>query len=265
MASSPSAWACSPSSERRSSTPSWSTPTASSDRRTCVSPLVVALGFAIDLIPTHAVGVAVQPAADADGLHGAGAHPLDSRPDDPGGQRDPVLLRHLRQLPEPEVPAPFIEVVDHKFDRELFSLDKAVFLGHEPAIVLHDLLGDGISAEFLSSVYLWSCRWCPGAGGLAGVVAQPRLRLLVRDVGALSPGPSARSPTTPCRRSVPASSTPGSTRRSTTNAGRLMNSLAKSRVWAVQTSSPSSIDSTNLLSGVAGFASLHVAMTCWSR
>jgi len=46
-----------------------------------------------------------------------------------------------------------------------------------------------------------------------------------------------------------------------TNAGRLMNSLANSRVWAVQTSSPSLIDSTNFLSGVAGFASLHVAIT----
>src|SRR3954470_9730445 len=50
---------------------------------------------------------------------------------------------------------PFIEGTDHKFDRELFITDKAVFLGHEPAIVLHDLLGDGLSAEILSSVYLW--------------------------------------------------------------------------------------------------------------
>ena len=46
-----------------------------------------------------------------------------------------------------------------------------------------------------------------------------------------------------------------------TNAGRLMNSLANSRVWAVQTTSPSLIDITNFLSGVAGFASLHVAIT----
>jgi membrane-associated phospholipid phosphatase len=40
-----------------------------------------------------------------------------------------------------------------------------------------------------------------------------------------------------------------------------MNSLANSRVWAVRTSSPSLMDNTNFLSGVAGFASLHVAIT----
>src|SRR5215217_7789403 len=39
---------------------------------------------------------------------------------------------------------PFIEGRGHKFDRELFSMDKALFLGHDPAIVLHKLLGDGI-------------------------------------------------------------------------------------------------------------------------
>src|ERR1700750_1912944 len=50
---------------------------------------------------------------------------------------------------------PFIEGIHHKFDRELFIIDKAIFLWHEPAIVLHDVLGDGISAEVLSSVYLW--------------------------------------------------------------------------------------------------------------
>jgi membrane-associated phospholipid phosphatase len=37
--------------------------------------------------------------------------------------------------------------------------------------------------------------------------------------------------------------------------------LANSRVWAVNTSAPSLLDVTNTLSGVAGFASLHVAIT----
>jgi membrane-associated phospholipid phosphatase len=46
-----------------------------------------------------------------------------------------------------------------------------------------------------------------------------------------------------------------------TNAGRLMTSLANSRVWAVNTSSPKLLDITNTLSGVAGFASLHIAIT----
>ncbi|MDN5894231.1 MAG: phosphatase PAP2 family protein [Nocardioides sp.] len=40
-------------------------------------------------------------------------------------------------------------------DRSLHLLDKAIFLGHEPATVLHDLLGTNLSAHFLSTIYLW--------------------------------------------------------------------------------------------------------------
>jgi hypothetical protein len=46
-----------------------------------------------------------------------------------------------------------------------------------------------------------------------------------------------------------------------TNAGRLMDSLANGRVWAINTTADSLRDSTSTLSGVAGFASLHVAIT----
>lgn len=42
-----------------------------------------------------------------------------------------------------------------KFDRELYLLDQAIFFGHKPAVVLHDLLGTTISAHFLSTIYLW--------------------------------------------------------------------------------------------------------------
>lgn len=45
--------------------------------------------------------------------------------------------------------------VDYKFDRPLHLLDQAIFLGHEPAVVLHSMLGTGIMAHFLSSIYLW--------------------------------------------------------------------------------------------------------------
>lgn len=40
-------------------------------------------------------------------------------------------------------------------DRSLHLLDKAIFLGHEPATVLHSVLGTNISAHVLSTIYLW--------------------------------------------------------------------------------------------------------------
>jgi PAP2 superfamily len=157
---------------------------------------------------------------------------------------------------------PFIEGVHHKFDRELFIIDKAVFLGHEPAIVLHDLLGDGLSAEILSSVYLWFLPLVPlalavwlvwsrnlGFGywfatsqciawtlGTASYYALPTL------------GPGFYHPW--LYQTI-----------DDTNAGHLMNSLANSRVWAVNTTAESLQSITSSLSGVAGFASLHVAIT----
>jgi hypothetical protein len=157
---------------------------------------------------------------------------------------------------------PFIEGVHHKFDRELFSIDKAVFLGHEPAIVLHDLLGDGISAEFLSSVYLWFLPLVPLA--LAVWLVWSRnlgfgywfacSQCIAWTLGTISYfalptlGPGFQHPW--LYQTV-----------EDTNAGHLMNSLANSRVWAINTSAPSLQNLTSTLSGVAGFASLHVAIT----
>ena len=42
-----------------------------------------------------------------------------------------------------------------KYDRPLHLLDQALFFGNEPALVLHDVLGTGIIAHFLSTIYLW--------------------------------------------------------------------------------------------------------------
>lgn len=41
------------------------------------------------------------------------------------------------------------------FDRELHLLDRTLFFGHEPATVLHDLLGTSFTAHLLSFIYLW--------------------------------------------------------------------------------------------------------------
>jgi hypothetical protein len=49
---------------------------------------------------------------------------------------------------------PFV-LSDKMYDRELHLLDKVLMFGHDPAIVLHDLLGTGITAWVLSFIYLW--------------------------------------------------------------------------------------------------------------
>jgi hypothetical protein len=157
---------------------------------------------------------------------------------------------------------PFILGKDHKFDRELFSLDRALFLGHEPAIVLHNLLGDGLSAEILSSVYLWFLPLVPLALAVWLVWSRnlgygywfATSQCVAWTLGTVSYyalptlGPGFYHPW--LYQTI-----------DDTNAGRLMNSLANSRVWAVNTSAPSLMDITSFLSGVAGFASLHVAIT----
>ena len=48
------------------------------------------------------------------------------------------------------------EAIGYKdYDRPLHLLDQAIFFGNEPALVLHDLLGSGLTAHVLSTIYLW--------------------------------------------------------------------------------------------------------------
>lgn len=46
-------------------------------------------------------------------------------------------------------------VISDTYDRELHLMDRVLFFGHDPAIVLHSLLGTSASAHVLSYVYLW--------------------------------------------------------------------------------------------------------------
>jgi hypothetical protein len=49
---------------------------------------------------------------------------------------------------------PFVN--QHLWDGLLEDVDRVMFLGHDPAVLLHDLLGTGFAAEFFSVVYiLW--------------------------------------------------------------------------------------------------------------
>jgi hypothetical protein len=47
------------------------------------------------------------------------------------------------------------EVTDASYDRPLHQLDQFLFFGHEPAVVLHQILGEHFVAHVLSTVYLW--------------------------------------------------------------------------------------------------------------
>lgn len=46
-------------------------------------------------------------------------------------------------------------MIDRTYDRELHLVDKVLFFGHEPATVLHAVLGTHVTAWVLSYIYLW--------------------------------------------------------------------------------------------------------------
>jgi hypothetical protein len=49
----------------------------------------------------------------------------------------------------------FVSLIDYRtYDQQLLALDRWMAFGHDPANVLHDLLGTGISAHVLSWLYL---------------------------------------------------------------------------------------------------------------
>ena len=76
---------------------------------------------------------------------------------------------------------PFVR--DTMYDRELHMLDRALLFGHDPAHVLHGLLGEGFMAWPLSYVYLWFLPLVPLAVTAWLVWSRNlSLRLLVRDL-----------------------------------------------------------------------------------
>jgi hypothetical protein len=59
-----------------------------------------------------------------------------------------VCYRNLKSF------LPFIMGED-KYDRELHLVDRALMFGHEPATILHTIFGTSFSAHILSTIYLW--------------------------------------------------------------------------------------------------------------
>jgi hypothetical protein len=57
-----------------------------------------------------------------------------------------VAFRNLKSA------VPFVN--RHLWDVTLDRLDRAIFFGHDPAVLLHDLFGEGVAAHFFSTVYV---------------------------------------------------------------------------------------------------------------
>lgn len=151
----------------------------------------------------------------------------------------------------------FLPDVRHvKYDRELHMLDRALLFGHDPATLLHTILGEGFMAWPLSFIYLWFLPLVPLAV-TAWLVWSRNLsygywfvtsQCLAWTLGTASYyalptlGPGLEY--TWLYDSLP--NTPTS---------QLMDSLVNGRhivLWA---------GSTDTVQSVAGFASLHVAIT----
>jgi len=60
---------------------------------------------------------------------------------------------------------PFL--TDQDFDPDLLSLDRSLFFGHDPGTLLHQLLGTGLAAHLLSTVYLFFLAFVPISLGAA--------------------------------------------------------------------------------------------------
>jgi CDP-diacylglycerol--glycerol-3-phosphate 3-phosphatidyltransferase len=60
---------------------------------------------------------------------------------------------------------PFLTEQD--YDPDLLSLDRSFFFGHDPGPLLHDLLGTGLAAQVLSTVYLFFLAFVPISLGAA--------------------------------------------------------------------------------------------------
>jgi hypothetical protein len=89
-----------------------------------------------------------------------------------------LAYRYLKSL------VPFLRPGD-LFDHELADVDRVLFLGHDPAALLHGLLGTGVAAHLLSTVYAAFIVFLPLSLGLA-LVFSHRLQLSLFYAAALS-------------------------------------------------------------------------------
>lgn len=147
------------------------------------------------------------------------------------------------------------------FDRELNTIDRVLFFSHQPGPVLHNLLGLDVSAHLLSSVYLWFLplvplaltAWLVWSGNISFGYWFATSQCLAWALGTASYyalptlGPVFHF-------------APGYTDLSPTATTDLIEGLSRSRNKVLY----GDYDGTSvegIVNSVAGFASLHVAIT----
>ncbi|HWC25118.1 MAG TPA: phosphatase PAP2 family protein [Solirubrobacteraceae bacterium] len=216
-------------------------------------PLILALMFAIDVVPR---GI-----RRARGLRGARAS-IAAVTRERWSRRSLVLVlvglvsfyltyvsyRNLKSF------LPFVR--ERTADGLLLDLEPGLLLGEEPAMMLHDLLGTGLVAEFLSPVYVFFLVFVPLSLGAALVWTRDLARgfwyvtalgvnwvlgaasyYLVPSLGPVFVRPSLYA-------ELPA-----------TSVSQLQETLLSERLQVL-----ADPHATQALHGVAGFASLHVAI-----
>jgi hypothetical protein len=150
---------------------------------------------------------------------------------------------------------PFV-LNDTTYDRELHLLDRALLFGHDPGVLMHDVLGTGFMAFFLSYVYLWFLplvplaltAWLVWSRNLSFGYWFATSQCIAWSLGTLSyyalPTLGPGFEYAPLYFGLP-----------NTPTTQLMEALANGRhvvLWS---------GSTDTVQSVAGFASLHVAIT----
>jgi hypothetical protein len=117
-------------------------------------PIIVALAFLTDVVP-RAVIQAHRQGSLADFPHSFKAVTLERWPMEHirfallglgSWYLTYVSFRNLKSY------VPFVN--RHLWDSQLDRLDRAIFFGHDPAVVLHHLLGTGWAAHLFSGVYI---------------------------------------------------------------------------------------------------------------
>ena len=86
------------------------------------------------------------------------------------------------------------------FDRQLADLDRSLFGGHDPAALMHELLGTGVAAHFMSGAYMIFFAFIPGTLAIAVVFArnlQPGLFYVTAQSHQLAARPPAATSSLP--------------------------------------------------------------------
>jgi hypothetical protein len=145
---------------------------------------------------------------------------------------------------------------DVSYDQQLLQVDHAMGFGHQPGVVLHDILGTGFSAQILSFVYLLFLLFVPLSLGVA-VVWQRRLHGGLWYVTAMNIGwlmGAASYYVLPARGPIFAAPQ-NFTDLPATGVSELQQSLLTHRAEVL--AAPHSADGVQ---SIAAFASLHIAL-----